>query len=146
MFFCKLANFPEAWTCSYYTRPRMCVSCLFRYEHCAWSIGLYNCCTCGWDAFTSNDLVNWASLPGTVVACTDPCVYCCIRAVPACIDRCCDCFTSNMECEGMIDQCVPINQYERTGVVLSAGDKIFVKNYGASGAGKVSFQVWGYEG
>jgi len=146
MFFCKLANFPVEWTCSYYTRPRMCVSCLFRYEHCAWSIGVYNCCTCGWDAFTSKDLVNWASLPGLVIACTDPCVYCCLRAVPACIDRCCDCFTSNMECEGMIDQCVPINQYERTGVVLSAGDKIFVKNYGASGAGKVSFQVWGYEG
>jgi hypothetical protein len=51
-----------------------------------------------------------------------------------------------MECAGIIDQCVPINQYERTGVVLSAGDKIFIKNYGASGAGKVSFQVWGYEG
>ena len=144
--FCKLANFPEEWTCSYYTRPRMCVSCLFRYEHCAWSIGLYNCCTCGWDAFTTKDLVNWSSLPGTVVACTDPCIYCCLRAVPACIDRCCDCFTSNMECEGIIDQCIPINQYERTGVVLSAGDKIFVKNYGSSGAGKVSFQVWGYEG
>jgi len=146
MFFCKLANFPEAWTCSYYTRPRMCVSCLFRYEHCAWSIGLYNCCTCGWDAFTSKDLVNWSSLPGLVVACTDPCIYCCLRATPACIDRCCDCFTANMECEGMIDQCLAINQYERTGVVLSAGDKIFVKNYGASGAGKISFQVWGYEG
>ena len=144
--FCKLANFPEAWTCSYYTRPRMCVSCLFRYEHCAWSIGVYNCCTCGWDAFTTKDLVNWSSIPGTVVACQDPCIYCCLRASPACIDRCCDCFTANMECEGIIDQCVPINQYERTGVVLSAGDKIFVKNYGASGAGKVSFQVWGYEG
>ena len=146
MFFCKLANFPVEWTCSYYTRPRMCVSCLFRYEHCAWSIGVYNCCTCGWDAFTSKDLVNWASLPGTVVACQDPCIYCCLRASPACIDRCCDCFTANMECEGMIDQCVPINQYERTGVVLSDGDKIFVKNYGSSGAGKLSFQVWGYEG
>tara|TARA_B100001778_G_C18038557_1_gene384333 strand:- start:310 stop:465 length:156 start_codon:yes stop_codon:yes gene_type:complete len=51
-----------------------------------------------------------------------------------------------MECDGIIDQCVAINQYERTGVVLSAGDKIFIKNYGASGAGKISFQAWGYEG
>ena len=37
-----------------------------------------------------------------------------------------------------------MNQYERTGVVLSDGDKLFVKNH--SGTETLNVQVWGYEG
>ena len=43
----------------------------------------------------------------------------------------------------MIDYKLSANQYERTGVVLSDGDRVFVNNDADT---CLSFQIWGYEG
>ena len=48
-----------------------------------------------------------------------------------------------MDCSGLIDLRVKTNQYERTGLVLSNGDRIMVNN---DGTPKINVQVWGYEG
>tara|TARA_B100001250_G_scaffold400879_1_gene411992 strand:- start:2313 stop:2480 length:168 start_codon:yes stop_codon:yes gene_type:complete len=54
---------------------------------------------------------------------------------------------SGFEREGLVELCLSFNQYERTGVVLSEGDRIYVKNNDDLTTGKcISFQVWGYEG
>ena len=49
-----------------------------------------------------------------------------------------------MDCSGLIDLCTEMNQYERTGIVLSDGDRLMVKNHSADQP--INVQVWGYEG
>ena len=66
-----------------------------------------------------------------------------VTADYACIVDDCNCFFANIDCSGLIDYKLSMNQYERTGIVLSDGDRIMVNN---NGDVKTSFQVWGYEG
>ena len=43
----------------------------------------------------------------------------------------------------MIDYKLSVNQYERTGVVLSNGDRLMVNN---NSDHKTTVQIWGFEG
>ena len=140
----KVANFPEQWLCSYYVTPRMCVSCLFRSSFSKWTMSLYNTETNAWDPFTTNDLVNWDKSPFSTTICTNPLFTCCLCAATGKVIAQRDVFMLCMDCSGVLDYCVEMNQYERTGVVLSDGDKLFVKNH--SGTETLNVQVWGYEG
>jgi len=138
----KVANFPEIMLCSYYTTPFMCVSCLFRSQPCLWTISLYNTNDNKWDVFSSPNLIDWeratalsSRLSNTLVyepnsACT------CIRSV-------CNCFMSNTDSSGILDYKVSANNYERTGVVISNGDRVMVNNNSNK---CLAVQVWGYEG
>ena len=53
------------------------------------------------------------------------------------------CAYYNIDCTGIIDYKLSVNQYERTGIVLSDGDRIMVNN---DADVCLNFQVWGYEG
>jgi len=139
--FCKVADFPEIMTCSYYTSPFMCVSCLFRSGESAWSISIYNCDTTAWDTFASSNLVDWeSSITSFSYVENDTSM---VKNNISCVYRQCNCFMSNIDCSGMIDYKVSANNYERTGVVISNGDKVFVNNNSNK---CMSAQVWGYEG
>jgi len=139
----KQADFPALMTARKYTTPRMCVSCLFRADYSLWSLSLYNCATCGWDAFLSPDLVKWSSSNFHTGVLADTCKVTCFSTDCGCMYTVCDCFMANVECAGVLDYCYEFNNYERTGVVLSYGDRIYVKNHSTT---PFSFQVWGYEG
>lgn len=143
-FWCKVANFPTDWLCDYYVKPRMCVSCLYRYSFSEWTISLYNCNTCAWDPWTSKDLITWDKSPFNQTVCLDPLHTCCLDLAQAKVISNQDTFMKCMDCSGLIDLCVDMNQYERTGVVLSDGDRLMVKNH--SSDQPISVQVWGYEG
>lgn len=141
---CKVANFPSDWLCEYYVTPRMCVSCLYRYSFSEWTISVYNCNTCAWDPWTSKDLITWDKSPFNQTVCADPIHTCCLCIAQAKVISTQDVFMKCMDCSGLIDLCVDMNQYERTGIVLSDGDRLTIKNH--SSTQPISVQVWGYEG
>ena len=61
----------------------------------------------------------------------------------ACIVDDCNCYFANIDCTGIIDYKLSVNQYERTGIVLSDGDRLMINN---DADVCLNFQVWGYEG
>ena len=140
-FYCKVADFPEIMTCSYYTSPFMCVSCIFRSGSSTWSISIYNCSTSAWDTFTTTNLVDWNSTTNSLSFYENDTSQ--INNTLSCVYRYCNCFMSNVNYSGMTDYKVSANNYERTGVVVSNGDKVFVNN---NSNNCMSAQVWGYEG
>ena len=119
----------------------MCVSCIFRSGPSTWSISIYNCSTSAWDTFTSTDLVDWENTTTKLDYYESDTSQ--ISSAPSCIYRYCNCYMSNIDYSGMIDYKISANNYERTGVVVSNGDKIFVNNNSRK---CMSAQVWGYEG
>lgn len=142
----KVADFPAAMTCAKYFGPsykEMCVSCLYRSDVCTWNMQLYNFESNVWDGFISSDLITWSALPDPYSVKISDVLTTTVTSDYACIVDDCNCFFSNMDCSGIIDYKVDINQYERTGIVLSDGDRIMVNN---NGDVQTSFQVWGYEG
>ena len=139
----KQAPFPAIMTARKYTTPRMCVSCLFRADYSLWSLSLYNCSTCGWDAFMSPDLYNWKAANFSNGNLATDCLITCFSTDCGCMYTVCDCFMANVDCSGVLDYCYEFNNYERTGVVLSYGDRLYVKNHSTT---PFSFNVWGYEG
>jgi len=139
----KVADFPGVMTHRKYSTPRMCVSCLFRSDYSLWSLSLYNCSTCGWDAFMSPDLFSWKAANFHTGNLETDCLVSCFSSDNGCMYTVCDCFMANVECDGVLDYCYEFNNYERTGVVLSYGDRLYVKNHSTT---PFSFQVWGYEG
>ena len=141
--FMKMADFPGVMTHRKYSTPRMCVSCLFRADYSLWSLSLYNCSTCGWDAFMSPDLYNWKAANFSTGNLATDCLITCFSTDCGCMYTVCDCFMANVDCSGVLDYCYEFNNYERTGVVLSYGDRLYVKNHSTT---PFSFQVWGYEG
>lgn len=141
--FHKQAPFPAAMTARKYTTPRMCVSCLFRADYSLWSLSLYNCSTCSWDAFLSPDLINWSGQNFSSGNLEASCKVTCFSSDQGKMFTVCDCFMANVDCSGVLDYCYEFNNYERTGVVLSFGDRLYVKNHSTT---PFSFQVWGYEG
>jgi len=143
-FWCKVANFPSDWLCQYYVSPRMCVSCLFRYSFSEWTISLYNCDSCSWDPWTSKDLITWDKSPFFQTVCESPLHTCCLCTLQAKVISTQDTFMKCIDCSGVLDLCTDMNQYERTGLVLSDGEKIFIKNHSTSN--NINVQVWGYEG
>ena len=139
----KVSDFPGVMTHRKYTTPRMCVSCLFRADYSLWSLSLYNCSTCGWDAFMSSDLRSWKASNFASGNLETDCLITCFSTDCGCMYTVCDCFMANVDCSGVLDYCYEFNNYERTGVVLSYGDRLYVKNHSTT---PFSFQVWGYEG
>jgi len=152
VFFRKVGNFPSIMTDYKYTQPMMCVGCLFRSDNKLWSLPVYNHCEYRWDTFLTCDLKQWNKQEFTT--CNTPadqmtavCDCCVLNLTENYLCRCTDCFMSGFEREGLVELCLSFNQYERTGVVLSEGDRIYVKNNDDLTTGKcISFQVWGYEG
>lgn len=152
VFFRKVGNFPSVMTDYKYTQPMMCVGCLFRSDNKLWSLPVYNHCEYRWDTFLTCDLKQWnkqefvkCNIPADQM--TTVCDCCVLNLTENYLCRCTDCFMSGFQREGLVELCLSFNQYERTGIVLSEGDRIYVKNNDDNTTGKcINFQVWGYEG
>ena len=149
--FTKVGDFPAALSCSKYVNGfgTMCMSCLYRTDLCNWIIMAYNP-TCisprtygSWDAFESSDLIAWTKITSPYSKKVSDVLTTSVTSDYACIVDDCNCFFSGIDCSGIIDWKLSVGQYERTGIVLSDGDRIMVNNDGDI---KTSFQVWGYEG
>ena len=149
VFFRKVANFPSIMTEHKYTQPRMCVGCLFRSDTAVWSLPVYNHCCFRWDAFITCDLINWNKQeleiicnPGDQMTSTNYCQILSLENNYYC--KCTDCFMAGFDRSGLMELCMSFNQYERTGLVISNADSIYVKSHNTTDC--FNFQVWGYEG
>jgi hypothetical protein len=140
---CRTAEFPSCWAQSKYTSGGMCVSCLYRSAKCQWTIGLYNHDTKKWDGYTSKNLHEWESAGDPFVENASDTLTRTITDDYRCVVEVCNCFFANIDCSGLIDYKVSANQYERTGIVLSNGDRVSVNN---NSDHKTTVQVWGFEG
>lgn len=141
----KVADFPSIMLCDKYTIPQMCVGCLYRMGtqlEPFWSMSIYNHDTTSWDRFTTDDLLNWTNIGSTF--CWSVSTTCGLTANDSCIVSVCNAFASAVPKCNYMDFDVSANNYERTGVVLSDGDSLYVNNCTSSAA--LAVQVWGYEG
>ncbi len=144
--FTKVADFPKEMACDHYfdtNNVPMCVSCLFRADMCTWIINLFNHTCSKWDGFTSSDLQNWQKITDPYSVKVSDILTTFVTSDYACLVDDCNCFFGNIDCSGIIDYKVSVGQYERTGVVLSDGDRVVVNNDSDT---RLSFQIWGYEG
>jgi len=141
----KIADFPAAMTALKYTSPKMCVGCLYRMGtqlEPFWSMSIYNHDTTSWDRFTTDDLLTWNNVGNTFS--WNVSSECSLTVSASCIVSLCNSFSNVVPKCGYLDFDVSANNYERTGVVLSDGDSIYVNNCTANSA--MTVQVWGYEG
>lgn len=139
----RVATWPTIWSDPKYTKPGMCTSCLYRSEKCLWTMGVYNHSTKKWDGFTTPDLWKWTLSTDPLVQKINNTLNRSVSDDYRCVVEVCNCFFANMDCSGLLDYAVSANQYERTGVVLSNGDRVMVNNDGDI---KTAVQVWGFEG
>ena len=142
----KVADFPTEMASTDYSNTTdcvMCVSCLFRSDMSTWTMSLFNYKCQRWDGFQSSDLVTWAKIGDPYSVKISNILTQSVSSDYACLVDDCNCFFGNIDCSGMIDYKLSVNQYERTGVVLSDGDRVFVNNDADT---CLSFQIWGYEG
>jgi hypothetical protein len=140
----KVADFPSAMASGKYTTPRMCVGCLYRMspkENPFWSITIYNHSTTEWDRFTSTDLITWTSVAPDFS--WRPTTRAKFETFDNCITRYNNVFPSTVPKCGYTDFGVSANNFERTGVVISAGENVTVDN---DSSDALTVQVWGYEG
>ena len=89
-----------------------------------------------------DDLLTWTNVGSTFnwnVSTT-----CSLTANASCIVSLCNGFADAVPKCGYMDHDVSANNYERTGIVLSDGDSIYVNN--CTGTAALAVQVWGYEG
>ena len=149
MFFRKVANFPSIMTDYKYTQPRMCVGCLFRSDNQLWSLPVYNHCCFRWDTFITCDLINWnkqeleiVCKPGDQMNSPNFCQILSLENNYYC--KCTDCFMSGFDRSGLLELCLTFNQYERTGIVISNNESVYVKSHNTTDC--FNFQIWGYEG
>ena len=106
-------------------------------------MGVYNHHTKKWDGYTSPDLHQWASAGDPLVQKGNDTLTRSVTDDYRCVVEVCNCFFANMDCTGLIDYKVTANQYERTGVVLSNGDRVMINN---NSDHKTNVQVWGFDG
>lgn len=142
----KVADWPTEMASTAYSDgvlTAMCSSCLFRADFCTWNMSLYNHKCCRWDAFQTADLINWTKVSDPYSTKVSNVLTTFVSSDYACIVDDCNCYFANIDCTGIIDYKLSVNQYERTGIVLSDGDRIMVQN---DADVCLSFQVWGYEG
>ena len=142
----KVADFPTQMAESAYSDGKiqiMCTSCLYRADFCTWTMSLYNYTCCRWDGFQTTDLISWNRVTDCYSLKLSNVLTTFVTADNACIVDDCNCYFANIDCTGIIDYKLSINQYERTGIVLSDGDHLMVNN---DADVCLSFQVWGYEG
>ena len=143
-FMAKVADFPSAMTAGKYTNPLMCVGCLYRMspkENPFWSIAVYNHTTTEWDRFTSDDLLTWTSVAPDFS--WRPTTRAKFETFDDCMTRYNNVFPSTVPKCGYTDFGVSANNFERTGVVISAGENVTVDN---DSTDALTVQVWGYEG
>ena len=141
----KVANWPTAMDCKCYCSEiqAYCFTCLYRADLCTWTIQIYNHGTFKWDGFQSKDLVNWTKITDPYTEKISDTLSNAVTSDYNCLIADCNCYFGSIDCSGIIDYKLSINQYERTGIVLSDGDRIMVNNNSDI---ETSFQVWGYEG
>ena len=142
----KVADFPTDMTSTHYANGNdcvMCTTCLFRADMCTWTMSLWNYCCQRWDGFQTSDLVNWTKIADPYSVKVSDVLTTFVSSDYACIVDDCNCYFANIDCTGIIDYKLSVNQYERTGIVLSDGDRLMVNN---DADVCLSFQVWGYEG
>ena len=153
VFFRKVANFPSIMTEHKYTQPRMCVGCLFRSDTSVWSLPVYNHCCFRWDAFITCDLINWnkqelniVQNPTDQMTQVSSCQILSLENNYYC--KCTNCFMAGFDRSGLLELCISFNQYERTGLLISNGESVYVKsnNVSAGITDCFNFQIWGYEG
>ena len=142
----KVANFPTVMADTDYAdgvATTMCTSCLFRTDFCTWNMSLYNHKCNRWDGFQSSDLISWTKVSDPYSSKISNVLTTFVSSDYACLVDDCNCYFANIDCAGIIDYKLSINQYERTGIVLSDGDRLMVNN---DADVCLNFQVWGYEG
>ena len=143
-FMAKVADFPSAMTLGKYTNPLMCVGCLYRMspkENPFWSITVYNHTTTEWDRITSDDLLTWTSVAPDFS--WRPTTRAKFETFDNCMTRYNNVFPTVVPKCGYTDFGVTANNFERTGVVISAGENVTVDN---DSTDALTVQVWGYEG
>jgi len=142
----KVADFPTDMTSVQYANVNdcvMCTTCLFRADFCTWTMSLWNYCCQRWDGFQTSDLVNWSKISDPYNQKMSNVLTTFVSSDYACIVDDCNCYFANIDCSGIIDYKLSVNQYERTGIVLSNNDRLMVNN---DADVCLNFQVWGYEG
>ena len=142
----KVADFPTEMAETAYSDGKtqiMCTSCLFRADFCTWTMSVYNYTCSRWDGFQSNDLISWKRVTDCYSLTVSNVLTTFVTSDNACIVDDCNCYFANIDCTGIIDYKLSVNQYERTGIVLSNNDRIMVNN---DADVCLNFQVWGYEG
>ena len=140
---CRTTAWPTEWAKTQYVSGGFCVSCLYRSGKCMWTMGVYNHESKKWDGFQSPNLHEWALATDPFVQKVNDSLTRSITDDYRCVVEVCNCFFANMDCSGLIDYKVSANQYERTGVVLSNGDRLMVNN---NSDHKTTVQIWGFEG
>ncbi len=142
----KVASFPTDMASTNYSdnaKCVMCTTCLFRADFCTWTMSLWNYQSQTWDGFQTNDLISWSKISDPYSVKINNLLTRIVSSDYACIVDDCNCYFANIDCSGIIDYKLSVNQYERTGIVLSDGDRLMVNN---DADVCLSFQVWGYEG
>ena len=142
-FFTKVADFPKEMTEAKYENAngQMCVSCIYKYGPTHWSLQVYNHTDSAWDTFTTTDLYTWDRENNLSLNLSDEVkVY---KIDDSCVVNYTDQFDENVPKGTIIDYGVRSNAYERSGIILSNGDAIVIKN---DGDYPISAQVWGFEG
>ena len=142
-YFTKVADFPQEMTAPAYefTGGQMCVSCIYKYGPSNWALQIANNTTSGWDTFTSCNLIDWKKDNNISLFLNES------QKIYKCSDECIvnfsDQFDTNVPECAIIDYGVRSNAYERSGIVISDGDRLVINN---DGEYPISAQVWGFEG
>ena len=142
----KVADFPTEMAEVAYGDGKtqvMCTSCLFRADFCTWTMSVYNYTCSRWDGFQSSDLITWKRVTDCYSLKVSNVLTTFVTPDNACVVDDCNCYFANIDCTGIIDYKLSVNQYERTGIVLSNDDRIMVNN---DADVCLNFQVWGYDG
>lgn len=137
----KAADVPSIWTDNYSAKDVTYTNAHSIGPNC-WVTLIHDWNDEGWDAkrYTSTDLLNWTLDSCTsLVSSLGDCKSFSGRA--ACIDIITSCYFSLCD-KGQIENKTEGLQLERTGIVTSNGDKIYICNCSTN---PVSVNVWGYE-
>ena len=147
--FRKVADFPREMTRpEYESTPEsgtiageMRVSCIYKYGPSHWALQVYNHTNSDWDTFYSTNLYQWDKEDNLSLNLSDDVkVY---KLNDSCIVNYTDQFDQNIDKAEIIDYSVDSNAYERSGLIISNGDRIVIKN---DGDYPIAAQVWGFEG
>lgn len=135
-FFTKVSSLPLPLLCCDYTT--FCPTPIFRTQKCGWRFSVNDAGT--WKEYCSSDMINWYPRTCNYEICFNGGSY---VSTGSAIIRCCDCFFNVINSATYIEYKTTANNYERTGLVVSNNDRIYVKNTSQYG---LAVNVWGYEG
>lgn len=142
--FTKISSVPSAYT-SFGGPGVMCYGRLYHADFCYYTIPVHN--GTNWATFASQDLITWSNSRDDSTCCfvqlTESQNRTFVSSGGSGICQVSNNFDTCINVAGMIDYRVEANQYQQNGVVVSNGDRLYVKN---TGSNPVAFNVWGYEG